>query len=357
MCFNVVLPNLSLAFSSVMFYQTSRILLTPITAVLNYTFYGKTIARQAAYTLIPVCVGVGIVSYYDTKPGASTQSTSFLGVFFALTGVFASSVYTVWIGYFHKKLEMTSHQLLHNQSLCGAVALLYFIPFVDTFPIWSGVALSQWLLILFVSHIRTETLVTRLISQTERVLCCGNQLVTVCHYRWSWSRCQYCGRPLKDSVYCGSGLAHKWTRCNRYEPVWCCYRCWWDCALLCCDNSVWVVIRIRVVYIVGEGIDHITICWKSSQSQLVQVSNDVPCESMQRSLVLPHHRKSLWRLSRKGTWKSHDSLNDIRFNSPTSIYAKHDNKKTYSYQKGTSSNASSSDLFQFPLQSPGSQRL
>jgi len=149
MCFNVVLPNLSLAFSSVMFYQTSRILLTPITAVLNYTFYGKTIARQAAFTLIPVCVGVGIVSYYDTKPGASTQSTSFLGVFFALTGVFASSVYTVWIGYFHKKLELTSHQLLHNQSLCGAVALLYFIPFVDSFPVWSEVALSKWLLILF----------------------------------------------------------------------------------------------------------------------------------------------------------------------------------------------------------------
>ncbi|KAG9654277.1 TPT-domain-containing protein, partial [Aureobasidium melanogenum] len=149
MCFNVVLPNLSLAFSSVMFYQTSRILLTPITAILNYTFYGKTIARQAAYTLIPVCGGVGIVSYYDVKPGASTQSTSFLGVVFAMTGVVANSVYTVWIGYFHKKFELTSHQLLHNQSLCGAVTLLYFIPFIDSFPIWSEVPISRWILILF----------------------------------------------------------------------------------------------------------------------------------------------------------------------------------------------------------------
>ncbi|CAD0110766.1 unnamed protein product [Aureobasidium uvarum] len=135
MCFNVVLPNLSLAFSSVMFYQTSRILLTPVTAVLNYAFYGKTIAKQAAYTLIPICLGVGIVSYYDIKPGANTQSTSFMGVVFAMTGVVASSIYTVWIGYFHKKLELTSHQLLHNQSLCGAVMLLYFIPFIDSFPV------------------------------------------------------------------------------------------------------------------------------------------------------------------------------------------------------------------------------
>ncbi|KAI4719622.1 TPT-domain-containing protein [Aureobasidium sp. EXF-10727] len=149
MCFNVVLPNLSLAFSSVMFYQTSRILLTPVTAVLNYAFYGKTIAKQAAYTLIPVCLGVGIVSYYDTKPGANTQSTSFMGVVFAMTGVVASSIYTVWIGYFHKKLELTSHQLLHNQSLCGAVMLLYFIPFIDSFPVWSEVPISRWILILF----------------------------------------------------------------------------------------------------------------------------------------------------------------------------------------------------------------
>lgn len=134
-----------------MFYQTSRILLTPITALLNYHLYGKTIARQAAYTLIFVCLGVGIVSYYDVKPGSSTQSTSLLGVFFALSGVVASSVYTVWIGHFHKKLDMTSHQLLHNQSLCGAVLLLYLIPYLDSFPVWSEVSGSRWFLIFFVS--------------------------------------------------------------------------------------------------------------------------------------------------------------------------------------------------------------
>jgi hypothetical protein len=217
MCFNVVLPNLSLAFSSVMFYQTSRILLTPITAVLNYTFYGKSIARQAAYTLIPVCVGVGIVSYYDVKPGASTQSTSFLGVFFALTGVCASSVYTVWIGHFHKKLALTSHQLLHNQSLCGAIALLYFIPFVDSFPAWSEVAFSRWVLILFVSPRRIVGRRRQSIDQnaTERSLCGCNQLVAIRHHRWCRSGRQYCGWAFQDAVYCCFGMDDKWTRCKR----------------------------------------------------------------------------------------------------------------------------------------------
>ncbi|KAG9603561.1 hypothetical protein KCU77_g1730, partial [Aureobasidium melanogenum] len=44
---------------------------------------------------------------------------------------------------------MSSQQLLHNQSLCGAVLLLYFMPYVDTSPDWSQVSPSHWLLIVF----------------------------------------------------------------------------------------------------------------------------------------------------------------------------------------------------------------
>lgn len=151
MCLNVILPNLSLAYSSVTFYQTVRVLLTPIVAALNYLLYQMTIPRQAAYTLVPVCLGVAMVTYYDVQPGATEKPTSFLGVFFAMTGVVASSIYTVWIAYFHKKLEITSVQLLHNQSLVGAVMLLYAIPLIDTLPIFSEVALNKWLMIFMVS--------------------------------------------------------------------------------------------------------------------------------------------------------------------------------------------------------------
>lgn len=92
-----------------------------------------------------------MVSYYNVRPEADAQGTNALGVIFAFAGVLASSIFTIWIGEYHQKLQMTSHQLLHNQSLCGAIPLLYLIPYVDTFPDWAQVSPGHWLLIIFVS--------------------------------------------------------------------------------------------------------------------------------------------------------------------------------------------------------------
>lgn len=152
MCLNVILPNFSLAFSSVTFYQLARILLTPAVALMNFLMYRATLPRKAILTLIPVCLGVGIVSYYDSLPAdnANVKTTSPIGVFFAFSGVLASSLYTVWIGSYHRKLEMNSMQLLFNQAPWSAFLLLYVIPFVDTFPQISHTSLTRWLMILMV---------------------------------------------------------------------------------------------------------------------------------------------------------------------------------------------------------------
>ena len=152
MCMNVILPNLSLAFSSVTFYQVARILLTPTVALMNFVLYKATLPFNAILTLIPACLGVGMVSYYDSQPAASDKikTTSSLGIIFAFTGIFASSLYTVWIASYHKKLEMNSMQLLFNQAPVSAFLLLYVIPFVDTFPVWTEVPINRWLLILMV---------------------------------------------------------------------------------------------------------------------------------------------------------------------------------------------------------------
>lgn len=154
MCLNVILPNLSLAHSSVAFYQLARVLLTPLTAIINFAFYGSRMPRQAVYTLIPICLGVGIMSYFDTQKrhGKSSQAaTSMLGVFFALSGVTASALYTVWIGTYHKKFNLNSMQLLFNQAPISAFLLLYVIPFTDQTPTWSRLGMEKYLLILFVS--------------------------------------------------------------------------------------------------------------------------------------------------------------------------------------------------------------
>ncbi|KAF4510370.1 hypothetical protein G6O67_002260 [Ophiocordyceps sinensis] len=149
MCLNVILPNLSLAFSSVTFYQVARILLTPMVALMNYVLYGATLPSLAIVTLVPACLGVGMVSYYDSLPiaDASIKSTSPLGVVFAFVGIFASSLYTVWIASYHRTLKMSSMQLLYNQAPIASLMLLYIIPFLDAFPDWAHISTSRWMMI------------------------------------------------------------------------------------------------------------------------------------------------------------------------------------------------------------------
>lgn len=166
MIFNVVLPNASLAYSSIQFYQVARVLLTPCVAGLNFVLYQQRIPRLAAWTLVPVCVGVAVVSYYDTMgKGAATAATGGqkevqmqtttrpLGVFFAITGVVASSLYTVWIKFYHGKLECSSMQLLMNQAPISVVMMLYVIPFADDVTVWRDVGGGVYGLIGVVSFL------------------------------------------------------------------------------------------------------------------------------------------------------------------------------------------------------------
>ena len=146
MALNVILPNLSLAFSTVTFYQIARILLTPTVAALNFFLYGATLPRRAVLTLIPTSLGVAAVSYYDSQPPPNStdldvpkrtiQMTQPLGILFALLGTFASSLYTVWIGAYHRRYQLSSMQLLYNQAPVAFAILLYVIPFIDVLPTW-----------------------------------------------------------------------------------------------------------------------------------------------------------------------------------------------------------------------------
>ena len=146
----------SLAYSSITFYQLARILLTPMVVLINYVAYKSTIPRQAGYALIPVCVGVGVVSYYDSLPqevgeeGVAVPSTRPIGVVFALSGVLASSLYTIWIKTYHKKLDMNSMQLLFNQTPLGVLMLFYIIPWTDRMPNWDIVPAPTWAMIILV---------------------------------------------------------------------------------------------------------------------------------------------------------------------------------------------------------------
>ena len=160
---NVILPNLSLAYSSITFYQIARVLVTPCTAGLEWKIQKRTLPLRTAAALLVVCLGVGLVAVFDSSGSNRTKTTSgkeviastpTLGVVFALLGVLASSLYTVWISSFKEKLDVSSMQLLMNQAPVGTILLLYIIPFVDDVTIWTrdgGVENSYFGLILLVS--------------------------------------------------------------------------------------------------------------------------------------------------------------------------------------------------------------
>lgn len=154
MSLSVLFLNTSLAFCSVMFYQTVRVLLTPMVAIFNYFLFAKTIPRQAALMLVPTCAGVAFMAYNDTKNSdkSNDQSTSLFGAVFALTGVVISSVYTVWVSAYHRKLDMSSTQLLHAQSLLGGVMLGTVGVLSGKMPDVYAFEQHVWLMVILVSH-------------------------------------------------------------------------------------------------------------------------------------------------------------------------------------------------------------
>jgi solute carrier family 35 protein E3 len=130
----VLLPNLSLAYSSVSFYQIIRILVTPATAVLNWMFYSTNIARKQLLCLIPICGGVAMTTVFDLKNDQSGKTTSIYGVIFGTLGVVVSATYVIWMGVYFKKHNCSSLQLLYNQAPTSVLLLMTFIPFSDTIP-------------------------------------------------------------------------------------------------------------------------------------------------------------------------------------------------------------------------------
>ena len=155
---NVVLLNLSLAYSSIQFYQIVRVLVTPAVALMNYIIVRATIPVRAALTLIPVCVGVAVVSYFDTaaKSGATEKTTAPIGVVFAFAALFASAIYTVWIDKYHRVLDCTSMQLLLNQAPVSVGVMLFVIPFSADMTVWAAIDSHTWMLVLLVRTLRSR---------------------------------------------------------------------------------------------------------------------------------------------------------------------------------------------------------
>ena len=177
-------------------------------------------------------MGVGMVSYYDSQPTADAKikTTTSLGVLFAFAGIFASSLYTVWIASYHRKLQMSSMQLLFNQAPVSAFLLLYVIPFVDSFPVWSNVPVNRWIMIGMVSPSSPSLPTHSTLDTYNHVvgpLCVPDQHFSVLHHCSDRPRFEHCCRSCQDLYHCRPRLGHLWTGHRGQVSPGCRCSNWW----------------------------------------------------------------------------------------------------------------------------------
>lgn len=115
----------------------------------------KQIPRAGVGFLALACMGVGVVALQSyVLPDAESTYTSSVsrdGLTFGILGVLASAAHHVWRSTYVAQLEVSALQLLYNQAPLGAIALLYAVPWTDSFPVFGEVEGGTWMLVLMVS--------------------------------------------------------------------------------------------------------------------------------------------------------------------------------------------------------------
>lgn len=158
LCGAVILSNFSLAYASVPFYQTVRGLLVLIVTAMNLILRipQLTLPRMALVSLLPACIGVGIVTHYQYHAVGKKKDEKAVGITAAFLGVLVSACYTTSTDLFQRRFQIDDLQLAFNQTSLAGFALLYIVPWVDTFPVWGELPLSTWATLLMVSSVRLK---------------------------------------------------------------------------------------------------------------------------------------------------------------------------------------------------------
>jgi len=128
-CGFVVFTNLSLQYNSVGFYQIMKVMTTPTLVFIQSNYYGETFDSNIKLSLIPICIGVSIVSATDVQ-------LNVIGFFYSVLGVLVTSFYQIWVGTKQKELKVNARQLLYYQAPISALMLIPVIPIFDN--IFSG---------------------------------------------------------------------------------------------------------------------------------------------------------------------------------------------------------------------------
>jgi solute carrier family 35 protein E3 len=123
-CLHIVFNNLSLQYNSVGFYQLMKVLMSPLTALVQTFAFGVPIATSLQLALGVTCCGVGIATVNDMNVNA-------LGTFYAVLGLLGGVFYQLFVKTKQKALGGNSFQVLEYQAPQSALLVLLVTPVFD----------------------------------------------------------------------------------------------------------------------------------------------------------------------------------------------------------------------------------
>lgn len=106
---------------------------TPVVATIQYVLYSVSIPKKLIFSLIPVIIGVIIVTCNEVE-------LRLWGFIYAVCGILSTSFYQVWVKTRQQDLQLSPPQLLYYQAPISACMVLILTPMFDqiftktTFP-------------------------------------------------------------------------------------------------------------------------------------------------------------------------------------------------------------------------------
>lgn len=123
-CASIVFANLSLLHNSTGFYQAMKLLGAPMLVVFQQVLYGMHTHRREKIALIPLIIGVGLITVNDMYFSAT-------GTVYAVIQLLSAATVQTWVNTKQKEHNMDASQLLHNNAFVCFAVLGPLAPLID----------------------------------------------------------------------------------------------------------------------------------------------------------------------------------------------------------------------------------
>lgn len=130
-CGSIVFGNLSLLLNSVGFYQSMKLLLSPVLIVWQYVFFRIVTHPHERWALVPLIIGIGMIT-------VNGIGFSAVGLVVSILQLISTAAVQTWVQRKQKAHTMDSIQLLHNNAFFCIIFLAPIAPLVDY------VTVSEW---------------------------------------------------------------------------------------------------------------------------------------------------------------------------------------------------------------------